>query len=209
MGNDLSNPQESILSFIERYIREQGRPPTNREIGQAVQIASTGHIDHHLTMLERKGYIVRVPRKSRGIRLTRTQQPGLRVAGTIAAGAPLDIFPGDLSETLDLGMHTREHTREYVLLVRGQSMIEDHIADGDFVLIDPDSYVNDGDIIVATRKVATGEGGAATLKRIYRERDRVKLQPANAEMEPIFITAAEWDAEWEVQGKVTAVYRRC
>ena len=88
-------------------------------------------------------------------------------------------------------------------------MVEDHIADGDFVLVQGDTNFNDGDIIVATHKQATGEGGAATLKRIYREQGRMRLQPANAEMEPIYVSAKEWDEEWEVQGKVTAVYRRC
>jgi repressor LexA len=88
-------------------------------------------------------------------------------------------------------------------------MIEDHIADGDFVLVERDAYITDGDIIVATRKIATGEGGAATLKRIYKERDRIRLQPANSAMDPIYIPADEWNHEWIVQGKVTAVYRRC
>jgi len=131
------------------------------------------------------------------------------VHGLIAAGAPLDIFADDQQEMLDLTQHARRDTSEYVLQVRGSSMIEDHIADGDYVLVDPDAHVGDGDIIVATRKTATGEHGAATLKRIFKERDRIRLQPANQEMDPIYVGAAEWDREWTVQGKVTAVYRRC
>jgi repressor LexA len=201
----LSNPQARILSFIEAYSREHGRPPTNREIGKEIGIGSTGHVDYHLTVLEKKGYLIRERKKSRGLRLVHEEQPGLRIAGTIAAGAPLDIFEPAHQETLDLS----QHQREYVLRVRGQSMVEDHIADGDFVLVQGDTNFNDGDIIVATHKQATGEGGAATLKRIYREQDRIRLQPANAEMEPIYVSAHEWDEEWEVQGKVTAVYRRC
>jgi len=209
MQKPLSDPQTRIYNFIEKYSREFGRPPTNREIGQDVGILSTGHVDYHLTMLEKKGYIERERKKSRGIRVVRETPTGLRVHGLIAAGAPLDIFADDQQEMLDLTQHARRDTREYVLQVRGSSMIEDHIADGDYVLVDPDAHVGDGDIVVATRKTATGEGGAATLKRIFKERDRIRLQPANQEMDPIYVSAAEWDREWEQQGKVTAVYRRC
>jgi repressor LexA len=191
-----------MYKFIQEYTRQNGRPPTNREIGAEVGIESTGHVDYHLSVLEKKGYIIRERRKSRGIRLANA---GLRIAGTIAAGVPIDHYPDAQQETLDLAAHSRE----YVLQVRGQSMIEDHIADGDYVLVDRDAYVNDGDIIVATKKVANTDGGAATLKRFYKERDRIRLQPANSQMEPIFVSAEEWDNEWEVQGKVTAVYRRC
>jgi len=88
-------------------------------------------------------------------------------------------------------------------------MIEDQISDGDYVLVDPDAYVGDGDIIVATQRIGSGEAAAATLKRLYREKDGVRLQPANATMKPILVSAAEWDSDWKVQGKVTAVYRRC
>lgn len=205
MERVLSDPQARILSFIEAYTRDNLRPPTNREIGKEVGIGSTGHVDYHLTVLEKKGYIIRERKKSRGLRLVHGERRGLPIAGTIAAGAPLDIYEAAQQETLDLG----QHTREYVLQVRGQSMIEDHIADGDFVLIQSGTGWRDGDIIVATHKLANAEGGAATLKRIYLESERIRLQPANAEMEPLYVSAKEWDEEWEVQGKVTAVYRRC
>jgi repressor LexA len=197
--------QGEIYDFIRRYTREYGRPPTNREIGMEVGIESTGHIDYHLTMLEKKGFIVRERKKSRGIRLAQEEPRGLRIEGTIAAGVPLDIFPDAQQESLDLSLHQRE----YVLQVRGQSMIDDHIADGDYVLVDREAVINNGDIIVATRKTGDGGLGAATLKRIYREQGRIRLQPANSEMEPIYVPAEEWDRDWLVQGKVTAVYRRC
>ncbi|WIG60880.1 MAG: SOS-response repressor and protease LexA [Ktedonobacterales bacterium] len=203
MEAELSDPQARIYAFINEYVREHGRPPTNREIGGAVDIQSTGHVDYHLTILEKKGYIRRERKKSRGIILMHSEPRGLRIEGTIAAGVPLDIYP-DARDTLDLG----EHTREYVLQVRGQSMIDDHIADGDYVLVDRDAAINDGDIVVATHTVATADAGAATLKRIYKEQDRIRLQPANSTMDPIYVSKAEWDHEWEVQGKVTAVYRR-
>jgi len=206
VDNELSDPQAKIYHFIGEYTRRHGRPPTNREIGEAVHINSTGHVDYHLTILEKKGFIQRERKKSRGIRLTSGDETqALRIEGTIAAGSPLDIYALDQQEVLDLGTHTRE----YVLQVRGQSMIDDHITDGDYVLVERGAYIANGDIIVAIHKVGNVERGEATLKRIYKESDHVRLQPANSEMNPIIISPEEWDDEWEVQGKVTAVYRRC
>ncbi len=199
--------QQRILSFIHDYILREGRPPTNREIGQAVDIRSTGHVDHHLSALERKGFITRVRGKSRGIRLHEPVGYGVPIAGTIAAGQPIDHYPDSERETLDIGAHTTG--KAFVLRVKGDSMINDHIADGDFVLIDPEATIHDGEIVVATHINATTEGGAATLKRLYRETGRIRLQPANSAHSPIYVNAAEWDREWRVQGKVIAVYRQC
>jgi repressor LexA len=205
MSQSLSDNQTRIYSFIQEYVARESRPPTNREIGEAVGISSTGHVDYHLTVLEKKGCIVRERKKSRGIRLVEQHARGLVVAGTIAAGQPLEISTSPDSERIDLAAHTRE----YVLLVRGNSMVDDHIADGDYVLIDRDAYLHDGDIVVATKRSASSDAGAATLKRLYHEPGGIRLQPANSEIHPIHIPARDWDAEWEVQGKVTAVYRRC
>lgn len=204
MKREMSDIQSRILRFIERYTRDEGRPPTNREIGAEVKILSTGHVDYHLTVLAKKGYIEREPKKSRGIRLLRPQeQRGLRMYGKIAAGQPLDIFT-DEQEPLDLAAHTRE----FVLQVQGNSMIEDHIYDGDYVLVMPAETANDGDIIVATCMTSNGGNGSATLKRFYRETDRIRLQPANSEMDPIYVLGEEWNTDWKIQGRVTAVYRR-
>lgn len=202
MKREMSEIQTKILTFIEEYSRREGRPPTNREIGNEVQIHSTGHVDYHLTVLEKKGYIERERKKSRGIRLANQEPAGLRMYGEIAAGQPIEVY-ADQQEPLDLS----RHTREYVLKVKGKSMIDDCINDGDCVLVDPDMAYGDGDIVVATH-LTDGASGAATLKRIYRERDRIRLQPANSEMDPIYIPKDEWDREWKVQGKVTAVYRK-
>jgi len=204
VNHELAGLQGEIYKVIVAYAREHGYPPTNREIGKAVGVESTGHIDYHLTVLEKKGYIIRERKKSRGIRPAE-EVHGLRIEGTIAAGAPLDIYPESQQETLDLAAHARE----YVLQVRGQSMIEDHIADGDYVLVEKEASINNGDIIVATHLTAGVDGGAATLKRFYKEANRVRLQPANSEMDPIYVSLDEWSREWRVQGKVTAVYRRC
>ncbi len=210
MSDELSGRQAEIMVYIEEYIREYRRPPTNREIGTQFGIRSTGHVDYHLRALEERGFITREARRSRSIRVLRSlRRPGLPIQGTIAAGSPLDIFEADQQDTLDLGIHAPEASREFVLLVKGNSMIEDHISDGDYVIILPTTDIHDRDIVVAVHKTAPGEHGAATLKRFFRERERIRLQPANSEMAPIYVHAAEWDAEWEVQGKVTAVYRRC
>ena len=206
MRDALSEKQTDIYNFITKYMDENGRPPTNREIGHAVGIGSTGHVDYHLTVLEKKGFILRDRKTSRGIALPQDQR-GIPIQGEIAAGAPLEIHETGPHEMLDLGRHRRD--REFVLQVRGRSMIEDHIADGDFVLVERGRQIEDGDIVVATHLEGTGELGNATLKRVYKEADRMRLQPANAEMEPIYVSREEWDREWEVQGKVTAVYRKC
>jgi repressor LexA len=201
-----SDIQQKIFQFIIEYSREQGMPPTNREIGGAMKIASTGHVDYHLKMLEKKGLIARESKKSRGIKLV--QQPfGVPVMGTIAAGEPLEIF-SDPSESIEIGREL-EQRGTYALVVKGQSMIEDHICDKDYVVIKPQSTCENGDIVVAVH--LQGNGGRATLKRFFqeKERDRVRLQPANSEMDPIYVPRSEWDQEWQIQGKVVAIFRKC
>jgi repressor LexA len=204
----MSTKQRAIYSFIQDYIQEHGRPPTNREIGAAVGIESTGHVDYHLGVLEKKGYIERESHTSRGIRLT---HQGLEVKGRIAAGKQLDIF--DVPDKYVDVTRPAFTGKRYLLEVRGKSMIDECIDDGDYVLIEEDAAIEPGDVIVACQRVAdSSERGAATLKRFFKGkdekgRDRVELRPANSEMKPIFVDAEEWDREWEVQGKVRAVYR--
>jgi repressor LexA len=201
--NTLSPRQQAIYRFIQDYLFVHGLPPTNREIGEAVGIASTGHVDYHLDQLEKKGYIERVEHAARGIRLV---QAGVEVKGRIAAGQPLEIFDAP-EHLLDLTSQATSG-RRYLLGVRGTSMIEDHIADGDYVLIDPDAAIALGDIIVAYgRGEAASERGAATLKRFYKERNRIELRPANAALTSRFIEAQEWERDWAIQGKVRAIYR--
>src|SRR5690349_18177872 len=204
-SKNTSDIQNRICDFIVKYQREQGMPPTNREIGSAMSIASTGHVDYHLSMLEKKGYITRESKKSRGIKLV--ENPfGIPVMGSIAAGEPLDIFD-DSPETLEVGREI-EQQGAYALVVKGQSMIEDHICDRDYVVIKPQNTCENGDIVVAVHLLGNGR---ATLKRLFqeKERDRVRLQPANSEMDPIYVPKSEWDNEWEIQGKVVAIFRKC
>ena len=203
-----SEIQRRMYDFIVSYMKSEGMPPTNREIGRELKIASTGHVDYHLTMLEKKGFISRQAKKSRGIKLIKPTV-GIPVAGTIAAGEPLDIFPNP-DQTVDVGRDLVESDSTYALIVKGRSMIEDHICDGDYVVIKPQATCQNGDIVVAVH-MQEGISGSATLKRFYQEKDhdRVRLQPANSELEPILIPRMVWDREWQVQGKVIAIFRHC
>lgn len=200
-----SDIQRRIYEFIVNYIRDEGMPPTNREIGRAMKIASTGHVDYHLSMLEKKGLIAREAKKSRGIKLA--QQPfGIPVMGSIAAGEPLEVF-SEAEQMLDVGRELEQQS-SYALVVKGRSMIEDHICDGDYVVIKRQSTCENGDIVVALHR-SQGSSGRVTLKRFFQEHDKVRLQPANSEMDPIFVPSSEWNREWEVQGKVVAIFRQC
>ena len=202
-----SDIQRKMYNFIVSYMRREGMPPTNREIGREMQIASTGHVDYHLTMLEKKGLISRQAKKSRGIKLTKPVT-GIPVQGSIAAGQPLEIAV-DPEQYIDVGREM-EHDNSYALIVKGRSMIEDHICDGDYVVVKPQSTCSNGDIVVAVH-LQEGSSGSATLKRFFQEKDhdRIRLQPANSELEPIFVSRSEWDQEWLVQGKVVAIFRQC
>ena len=211
MSEQVSEMQRRMYDFIVQYIKKEGMPPTNREIGQAMKIASTGHVDYHLTLLEKKGWISRQGKKSRGIRLVKQPVNGVPVTGSIAAGQPLDIFSdAEQTQVVDIGSGAVDAENAYALVVKGRSMIEDHICDGDYVVVKPQNTCQNGDIVVAVH-LQEGIQGSATLKRFFQERDhdRVRLQPANSTMDPIFIPKSEWDREWEVQGKVVAIFRQC
>jgi repressor LexA len=199
-----SSLQQQIYQFIVNYIKKNQKPPTIREIGHAMGISSTGHIDHHLTALEKKGVIEREARKSRAIKLTKPQI-GIPIGGTIAAGTPINIFP-DVLEFLSVDSALQDE-EVFALIVRGQSMIDDHICDGDYVIIKPQLTCQNGDIVVATH-MQDGVSGSATLKRFFQENDQVRLQPANVEMDPILIPQQVWDSEWGVQGKIVSIHRQ-
>jgi repressor LexA len=154
-------------------------------------------------------------RTSRGIRVLTslrnaideavTALRGVPIMGTIAAGSPWELAntPDDV---LDVNPQSFG-SRAFALRVKGKSMIEDGILDGDYVIIDPlEGDPKMRDIIVATN-TATGEHGAATLKRFFKEDKRIRLQPANSEMDPIFVSARDWDRHWRVQGRLAAVIR--
>ena len=207
--------RQRILDCIARTVEERGYPPSVREIADAVGLASTSAVHHHLLALERDGLLERGTNSSRALRVTALpplaadpakvtpfRMPverdtlALPVMGEIAAGQPIEAY-ADATETLEVPRSLEAREDSYVLRVRGKSMIDALIDDGDFVIVQPQATARDGDIVVALL-----EDNGVTLKRYFREKDRIRLQPANAEMEPIYAT------EVQIQGKVVGVIRR-
>ncbi len=190
---------DRILAYIERAIAERGYPPSVREIAAAVGLASTSAVHHHLTRLTKEGRLSRQPARSRALSI-----PGAKnlravpapIIGEIAAGQPIYAYE-ERDETLAIPSEWARNDDAFVLRVRGKSMIEDLIDDGDYVVIQPQHTARDGDIVVALL-----EDNTATLKRFYKERDRVRLQPANGAMAPIYAR------EVKIQGKVIGLIRR-
>ena len=195
-----------ILDFIAATLRARGYPPSVREIMQAVGLASTSAVHHHLQMLVREGYLERGEGQSRAIRLglsselvpqaTTADSRVVPIIGEIAAGGPIEAYQ-DASETLAVPDMLAPSGDAYVLRVRGDSMIEAHIADGDFVLIRPQSTARNGDIVVAQV-----EENAVTLKRFFKEKDKIRLQPANPEY------PAQFYDDVRIQGKLIGVIRK-
>lgn len=212
--------RQRIVEYIARTVAERGYPPSVREIADAVGLASTSAVHHHLVALERSGQLERGSRSSRALRLTATAEgmtPPARpargavtpfrmpmerdvlrlpVIGEIAAGQPIEAYQ-DPSQTLEVPSSLQARDDSYVLRVRGRSMVDALIDDGDYVVVQPQATARDGDIVVALL-----EDNGVTLKRFYREEGRIRLQPANPEMEPIYAT------ELQIQGKVVGVIRK-
>lgn len=202
----LPRRQQEVLDYLRRAIAERGYVPSIREIVEALGVHSTSTIHYHLTGLAERGLIRWEKGKNRAIQLMEhpasapapvalpEETPKLPILGRIAAGRPIEAI-GDGTETLDLtGLWATGNN--YVLEVKGESMIEDHIMPGDMVVVKPQATARDGEIVVAL--LDTGE---ATLKRLYREAGRIRLQPANSTMEPIYVDSVT------VQGRVVGVIR--
>lgn len=190
---------ERILDYIRETIDERGYPPSVREIAEAVGLASTSAVHHHLTKLEKDGRLQKEATRSRALTLPGSHAAKLvnaPIVGEIAAGQPIEAYE-DRTETMALPAELAPRHDTFVLRVRGKSMIEDHIDNGDYVVIQPQDTARDGEIVVAIL-----DDNTATLKRFYKERDRVRLQPANSEMEPIYAR------DVKIQGKVIGVIRR-
>lgn len=197
--------QRDILNFIREFQQRKGVAPTHREICDQFGFSSYGTVYKHLSLLEKKGLIRRDWNQKRGVELV--EQPEERepaasgarelpLFGYIAAGRPLDV---DVSnETISVPDHLTTRGENYVLKVRGDSMIDDGILDGDLVIISRREEAYNGEMVVAN------VNGEVTLKRMYREGERVRLQPANATMSPIYAPARDV----AVQGVVVGLMRR-
>lgn len=206
----LSERQKNILKYIEDYVEERGYPPSIREIGDKVGISSTSVVDYNLRVLEREGRIRRDREVSRGLELVgtgRSQRQGqprvvrIPVVGRIAAGLPIEAIE-DPDDVIELPVDAVP-ANCFALRVRGTSMIEDHIDDGDLVVVRPQQAVDNGDIAVAIVRDDGTENGGATLKRFYLEGSTVRLQPRNPAMQPILVPADQV----EVRGKVVKLMR--
>ena len=209
----LSPRRQRILEFINEFIQENGIPPTVRDIQRACDVSSTSVVDYNLRLLERDGYLNRRPDVARGIELLDDEgqpvsnSPKVPIVGSIAAGLPLPVFSTEDSassrefDTIEVSSDlTRRYGALFALSVKGTSMIDALIDDGDIVVIQPGQHANNGDMVVAWLKI----NEEATLKKFYLEGDRVRLQPANSQMEPIYCSAADV----EVKGKVVSVIRK-
>lgn len=195
--------QAQILDFIKQHIQSKGSAPTLREIADAIGVSSLATVHEHLQALVTKGLIKRKGGKVRSIEVKdvelnfNPQGISVPILGFIAAGAPIEPYT-DPNATMSIPPNFySQKKRVYVLQVRGESMIEEQIRDGDYVVVEQEESANNGDIVVALL-----DNGMATLKRFFREATRVRLEPANAKMSPIFVKNVR------IQGKVVGLVRR-
>ena len=207
----LTRKQQAVMDSIEKCIREKGYGPTVREICSDLGLSSPSTVHVHLKTLEQKGYIVRDPLKSRSISLPashklETAEPNVvrpsfskvvdvPLVGNVAAGEPI-LAEENITDTLTLPTDIVGDAPSFLLSVRGESMIEAGINDGDYVVVKEQPVANNGDIVVAILE------DGATVKRFYREKEYIRLQPENSSMEPIITT------DCSIAGKVVAVFRR-
>ncbi len=204
MDLDLTKRQKEIFDFIKRYAAKTGYPPTVREIGKAVGLHSSSTVHAHLANLEKIGLLRRDPSKPRAIELLfdrakRTIMPGdgagLPLVGQVAAGEPI-LAEENVEDYIEVPDVIGGEDGDYILQVRGESMKEAGIFEGDYVVVRPADAADDGTIVVALIE------DEATVKRIYRESDHIRLQPENETMEPIRTTDAT------ILGRVVGVFRK-
>lgn len=210
MAQKVTKRQQAVLDCIEACIREKGYGPTVREVCQTLGLSSPSTVHVHLKALEDKGYIKRDPLKSRSIALTYpiedAPSPAVLAAtysnlvnvplvGDVAAGSPI-LAEENITDTMTLPTDIVGDAPSFMLSVRGESMIEAGINDGDYVVVKEQPVANNGDIVVAI----VDDG--ATVKRFYKEADHIRLQPENSTMDPIIVS------DCSIAGKVVAVFRR-
>ena len=194
---NLTKRQKEILDFIRSYRVEHGLSPTQREIRETFKLSSFGTVQKHLKRLEEKGALSREWNRSRGIAPKEEVSAGRGVPllGLVAAGRPIEPFPNE--ESIEVPSTLLGKGEHFVLRVRGESMIEDGILDGDFVVVSRREKAESGQTVVALVR------GEATLKRYYAEGQRVRLQPANSAMKPLTVDARDVT----IQGIVTGLIR--
>ena len=196
----LTPKQLAILTYLRDYERKQGYAPTLQEVADHFSVTKVT-IFEHVGVLQRKGFLARSPHKARSLKLTPQaafpdeRSTCLPLLGRIAAGAPVEAVED--TEQLDLDEMLTVRGETFVLQVRGESMVEEQIRDGDYVIVERRQTARDGETVVAL--LGNGE---TTLKKFYREGGRIRLQPANAALSPIYVT------DVEIQGVVVGVFRK-
>jgi repressor LexA len=204
---DLTRRQQEIFDFIRRYSAKYGYPPTVRDIGKAVGLASSSTVHAHLANLEKIGLLRRDPSKPRAIELLdravgtavdsvrgMVRSEGLPLLGAVAAGQPI-LAEENIEEYVSVPPIAGGEEGDYLLRIRGDSMREAGILEGDYVVVHPQDTANDGDVVVALL------GEEATVKRFFREADHIRLQPENASMEPIR------SRDVKILGRVVGLFR--
>jgi repressor LexA len=212
-ASDLPLRQKDVLNFIGRLTDENGYPPTLAELAKALGLKNRMTVHQHVAALKRKGFVHWEPGLNRSLRVLSSPQTqkknvspfqaeakkpaGIPLAGTIAAGRPIDALQTDEYIEID-----HSHAKEgcFALTVKGDSMIDEGIFDGDYVIIKPNPSPRNGDIVVALL-----EDGSATLKRFYKENGKFRLQPANKDYKPIVLDRYE---DIQIQGVVVGLYRK-
>ncbi|CAN5851876.1 transcriptional repressor LexA [soil metagenome] len=198
----LTKRQKQILDFLELFLTEYGYPPSYEEIARNFGYTSLATVHEHLENLEQKGYIRKSYNASRSIELvpagTQSSAVELPLLGLVAAGQPIEAIEDQETVTVPEDLVSRGG-RHYVLRVRGDSMIDEQIRDGDYVIVNSRNTADNGEMVVALV-----HGDSATVKLFYREGDRVRLQPANVTMSPMYFPSHEV----MVQGVVVGVIRR-
>ena len=209
---ELNKREKTILKFIEKQIMTDGYPPSVREIGQAVGLSSTATVHGYLERLEKKGYIKKKDKKGRTLRVlkgttgeskktsskdfyTQKELVEVPVVGKITAGMPI-LAVENVTDTFPIPIDFVGNSECFMLTVRGESMIEAGILDGDYILVKKQNNANNGEIVVALIE------DEATVKTFYKEKDHIRLQPENSTMDPIIVPTCE------ILGKVAGVFRK-
>ena len=197
----LTRRQREILDFLTEFIKQHGYAPSLEEIGRRFGLSSLATVHKHLTNLEEKGFIRRAWNRSRSVELVPTRGGGraieLPLLGTVAAGAPIEAVAS--SETIAVPEDLVAAPDTYALRVRGNSMIDEQIRDGDIVIVEDRKTAENGEMVIALLR-----GTDATLKKFYREHGRIRLQPANPAVRPLVVEPDEV----QIQGVVVGVVRR-
>ncbi|MBI3385397.1 transcriptional repressor LexA [Candidatus Gottesmanbacteria bacterium] len=199
----LYQKERKVLDFIVQYIQRRGYSPTLQEIADGCGLKSPATVHEHIWYLIKKGYLKKSEGVSRSIEVVKEMvtvsepQINLPLMGYIAAGAPLEPYSEPDASFAVAATMVSGKKPAYVLQVKGESMIEEGIFDGDYVVVEHQEMANDGDIVIALL-----ENGFATMKKYYREGERIKLMPANSTMQPIYVTSVT------IQGRVVGVIRK-